>query len=164
MTAAQKKNVERFKKAAAEAKKLRAKNPKLTQAEAVKKAFATLYGTAKKAAPKKTVKKKAAPKKVAKKKIGAHKDTRSHNVNIRVVSGVKELSTVRHNINTVLANLISERSKLKQAIVFSGKLGEPYYTAEEKKLMRKKITLLNKQILAIKKIAKEEEKAQKYWQ
>jgi len=88
MTAAQKKNVERFKKAAAEAKKLRAKNPKLTQAEAVKKAFATLYGTAKKAAPKKTVKKKAAPKKVAKKKIGAHKDTRSHNVNIRVVSGV----------------------------------------------------------------------------
>jgi hypothetical protein len=89
MTAAQKKNVERFKKAAAEAKKLRAKNPKLSQAEAVKKAFATLYGTAKKAAPKKTVKKKAAPKKVAKKKIGAHKDTRSHNVNIRVVSGVK---------------------------------------------------------------------------
>jgi len=96
--------------------------------------------------------------------FGNHKDTRSHNVNIRVVSGVKELSTVRHNINTVLANLISERSKLKQAIVFSGKLGEPYYTAEEKKLMRKKITLLNKQILAIKKIAKEEEKAQKYWQ
>ena len=42
MTPAQKKNVARFKAAAAEAKKIRAKDPKITQAEAVKKAFAKL--------------------------------------------------------------------------------------------------------------------------
>jgi hypothetical protein len=70
MTAKQKANQLRFKKVAAEAKKLRSKNPKLTQAQAVKKVYANL--------------KKG-------KKLGeAHKDTKSHNVNIRVVSGVKK--------------------------------------------------------------------------
>lgn len=86
MTPAQKKNVARFKAAAAEAKKIRAKDPKLTQAEAVKKAFAKLYGV-KKTATKKTV----AKKKPTRKKVGEyHKDQKSHNVNIRVVSGVKK--------------------------------------------------------------------------
>ena len=86
MTPAQKKNVARFKAAAAEAKKIRAKDPKLSQAEAVKKAFAKLYGV------KKTATKKAfAKKKTATKKVGEyHKDQKSHNVNIRVVSGVKK--------------------------------------------------------------------------
>lgn len=79
MTAAQKNNVERFKKATAEAQKLRSKDPNLTQAQAVKKAFAILYGVAKKTAAKKPVKKMS----------GSHKDTKSHNVNIRVMSGVK---------------------------------------------------------------------------
>jgi len=64
MTAKQKANQLRFKKVVAEAKKLRAKNPKLTQAQAVKKAWAV--------------------------KKGVHKDTKSHNVNIKVVSGVKK--------------------------------------------------------------------------
>jgi hypothetical protein len=69
MTAKQKANQLRFKKVAAEAKKLRSKNPKLTQAQAVKKVYANL--------------KKG-------KKLGeTHKDTKSHNVNIRVVSGNK---------------------------------------------------------------------------
>lgn len=86
MTPAQRKNVARFKAAAAEAKKIRAKDPKLTQAEAVKKAFAKLYGV-KKTATKKTV----AKKKPTRKKVGEyHKDQKSHNVNIRVVSGVKK--------------------------------------------------------------------------
>ncbi len=86
MTPAQKKNVARFKAAAAEAKKIRAKDPKITQAEAVKKAFAKLYGV------KKTVAKKTVAKnKPARKKVGEyHKDQKSHNVNIRVVSGVKK--------------------------------------------------------------------------
>jgi len=53
----------------------------------------------KKAAPKK-VAKKAAPKKVArkvvkkaapKKSVSLHKDTKSHNVNIRVISGLKDI-------------------------------------------------------------------------
>ena len=65
---------------------------------------------AKKAAPKK-VAKKAAPKKAAKKKhtkygkvkahtrrvAGVHKDTKSHNVNIRVVSGFEKISFTRIN-------------------------------------------------------------------
>jgi len=77
MTLAQKKNVERFKKAAAEAKKLRAKNKNLTQAQAMKKAFQMISRTnpAKKAA--------------------THKDTKSHNVNIRVVSGTSVKSKVK---------------------------------------------------------------------
>lgn len=69
MTAAQKANRLRFKAAAAAAKKLRAKNPKLTQAQAVKAAWATMS------------------KKVSGTKT--HKDTKSHNVNIKVVSGIK---------------------------------------------------------------------------
>lgn len=48
MTAKQRANRERFKKAIAEAAKIRAKNPKLTQAEAVKKAWATIYKSPKK--------------------------------------------------------------------------------------------------------------------
>lgn len=80
MTPAQKKNVARFKAAAAEAKKIRAKDPKLSQAEAVKKAYAKLYGTTSSA-------KKKAPATAA---ASRHKDTRSHNVNIRVMSGMKK--------------------------------------------------------------------------
>lgn len=43
MTAKQRANRERFKKVVAEAKKLRQKNPKLTQAQAVKQAWAISY-------------------------------------------------------------------------------------------------------------------------
>jgi hypothetical protein len=85
MTAAQKINAERFKKAIAEAKKLRKKNPKLTQAQAVKQAWAILYKTGKVAGTKKTATKKTAKKKAKTKSY--HKDTKSHNVNIRVMSG-----------------------------------------------------------------------------
>ena len=126
MTAKQKANRERFKKVVAEAKKLRKKNPKLTQAQAVKQAWAIqiskekknpvnrvkkyiqeakegikrgYYGTEYKkkgkkvgAVKKKTVKKKAKPTKVKAKKAKAsgemHTDTKSHNVNIRVMSGI----------------------------------------------------------------------------
>lgn len=71
MTAKQKANKERFKKVVAEAAKLRKKNPKLTQAQAVKQAWAISYGK--------------------KRKVGeTHTDTKSHNVNIRVVSGTKK--------------------------------------------------------------------------
>jgi DNA repair protein RadC len=47
MTAAQKANQQRFKKVVAEAKKLRAKDKKLTQAQAVKKAWAMIKGVKK---------------------------------------------------------------------------------------------------------------------
>lgn len=94
MTAKQKANRERFKKVVAEAKKLRKKNPKLTQAQAVKQAWAIMYS--KKRAVVGAVKKKAAQKKAKLTKVKAkkgktsgemHTDTKSHNVNIRVMSG-----------------------------------------------------------------------------
>lgn len=72
MTAAQRASRARFKAAVAEAKKLRAKNPRLSQAQAVKQAWAILYSKGRRVGAQ-----------------GSHKDTRSHNVNIRVVSGVK---------------------------------------------------------------------------
>jgi hypothetical protein len=51
---------------------------------------ATVSGIKKKAAPKKVVK-KAAPKKVVRKKATSiHKDSKSHNVRINVVSGVEK--------------------------------------------------------------------------
>jgi len=115
MTAKQKAAREKFKKVVAEAAKLRKKNPSLTQAQAVKQAFAISYSKGgqtkkvgavkKKAAPKNSVpkkaspKKKAAPKKVASKRItDIHKDSKSHNVNIRVVSGVKQIGNVKFYI------------------------------------------------------------------
>lgn len=110
MTAKQKAAREKFKKVVAEAAKLRKKNPSLTQAQAVKQAFAISYSkagkskvgaTEKKSAPKKAAlkktapKKKAAPKKTASKRItDIHKDSKSHNVNIKVVSGVKKIGAL----------------------------------------------------------------------
>ena len=92
MTAKQKAARANFKKAVTEAQKLRKSNPKLTQAQALKQAFAAnkkVGAVKKKSAPKKAALKKAAPKKVASKRItDIHKDSKSHNVNIRVVSGL----------------------------------------------------------------------------
>jgi len=79
MTAKQRAARAKFKAVVAEAKKLRKKNPKLTQAQAVKQAFAISYG-------KKRAKVGAAKK--SKPTSDMHKDTKSHNVNIRVMSGM----------------------------------------------------------------------------
>jgi len=100
MTAAQKAAREKFKKAVTDAQKLRKNNPKLTQAQALKQAFAAnkkVGAVKKKTATKKEVapKKKAAPKKVASKRItDIHKDSKSHNVNIKVVSGIKKIGAL----------------------------------------------------------------------
>ena len=73
MTAKQRAARAKFKAVVKEASKLRKKNPKLTQAQAVKQAWAISYSKEGKG-----------------KKLGEyHKDTKSHNVNIRVVSGIK---------------------------------------------------------------------------
>lgn len=109
MTAKQKANRERFKKVVAEAKKLRAKNKKLTQSEAVKQAWAIMYKKpGKKVGATKIVQKgQGKNAKVTKvlqqvrtkkgqfkgyKRIAGerHTDTKSHNVNIRVVSGFSQ--------------------------------------------------------------------------
>ena len=68
MTAAQKENIKRFKAVQAEAKKLKAKNKKLTHQEAVKQAWAIIYSKQRKAAPKKAAKKVGAVKKKAERK------------------------------------------------------------------------------------------------
>ena len=95
MTAKQRAARAKFKAVVAEAKKLRKKNPKLTQAQAVKQAFDISYskqrsgkkvGAAKKSAPKKKATRVKAKKS---RSTEMHTDTKSHNVNIKVVSGVK---------------------------------------------------------------------------
>lgn len=124
MTAAQTKARARFKAAVQEAGKLRKKNPKLSQADAVKKAWAILYGKArtgkKVGAPaKKTVRKpaakKAAPvKKCAPKKPATHSDSKSHNVNIRVMSGILKtyivLFDTGQNFETVKIQAVDMRA------------------------------------------------------
>ena len=103
MTAKQKANRERFKKVVAEAKKLRKKNPKLTQAQAVKQAWAIMYSKKRSKAVEIGKAKKAAPTKVKAKKSKRtsemHTDTKSHNVNIRVMSGIDDqMSAIRNNL------------------------------------------------------------------
>ena len=86
MSAAQKQAQANFKKAIAYRKKTGC---------SLKEAFAHVKGskvTGVKKVTKKVTKKKAAPKKKAAKKkaISTHKDTKSHNVNIRVMSGTEK--------------------------------------------------------------------------
>ena len=111
MTAKQKAARIKFKKVVAEATKLRKKNPKLTQAEAVKKAWAMEKkvgaikiiekGESKNAKPKATSQQVRTKKGTFKglKKVGAtdksHKDTKSHNVNIRVMSGLFDTTVIK---------------------------------------------------------------------
>jgi len=95
MTDAQKKSRARFKAAVSEAAKLRKKNPRLSQAEAVKQAWAILYGKAKTSKKISGPAKKKTTKKVTRKKAGdRHTDTRSHNVNIRVMSGTRRVGAL----------------------------------------------------------------------
>jgi hypothetical protein len=149
MTAKQKAARANFKKAVTDAQKLRKINPKLTQAQALKQAFAAnkkvgavkkkstpkkkaapKKAESKKAAPKKAALKKAAPKKVATKRItDIHKDSKSHNVNIRVLSGIKSqnkkilknISIAEDELYDVEIDIINERLDLKNAIISKDK-------------------------------------------
>lgn len=120
MAAKKSKLYSHFKAVQAEAKKLRAKNKKLSQAQAVKQAWAIMRSQGKVGATlliEKGESKRTKPKNVIQitrtkggqfKKVravgavpGKHKDTRSHNVNIRVVSGVEniELTRINNDVN-----------------------------------------------------------------
>lgn len=130
----QKQNIERFKWVQAEAKKLKAKNKKLTHIEAVKQAWAIWYtkhpaakktakkagkkvGAVKKKSAKKAVKKvaKKAVKKSAPKKKGTsvHTDRNSHNVRIHIISGltvdrsksIKRISELNNELSHAIDNL-----------------------------------------------------------
>ena len=101
MTAKQRAARAKFKAIVKEASKLRKKNPKLTQAQAVKQAWAISYGK------KVGATKKSATKVKAKKRSNTeqHTDTKSHNVNIKVVSGIKKpkIKNVDKRINGYVA-------------------------------------------------------------
>jgi len=106
MTAKQKAARAKFKAIVKEASKLRKKNPKLTQAQAVKQAWAISYSKKRArvgAVKKKAAKKKAATKVKAKKSRSTemHTDTKSHNVNIRVISGI---GAIKRSAETLLKN------------------------------------------------------------
>lgn len=138
----QKQNIERFKWIQAEAKKLKAKNKNLSHIEAVKQAWAIWYTkhpaakktakkagkkvgavkkkAAKKSAPKKKAVKKSAPKKKAAKKAApkkkaasVHTDKNSHNVRIRIVSGlsvdrsksIKRISELNNELSSAIDHL-----------------------------------------------------------
>jgi hypothetical protein len=101
MTVKQKAARAKFKMAIAETKKLRAKNPKLSQAQALKQAFAILYGKSatKKvgAVKKKTAVKKAAPKKkAAVKKAAPKKKTAAKKISEKAI--LNKIHTVKKNV------------------------------------------------------------------
>lgn len=175
MTAKQRQARAKFKAAIKEAGKLRKKNPKLTQAEAVKQAWAILYSKERKdkkigyskereklhknatAWLKKrkkldankskkdrvslayqqapfgrpgvgAIKKKSATKVKAKKgkSTEMHTDTKSHNVNIRVISGFSgNIYSVRDNIEKDIKNYNYSIERIKNSL--------PSMTSGEKK-------------------------------
>jgi len=103
MTVKQKAARTKFKMAIAETKKLRAKNPKLSQAQALKQAFAILYGkdkTVKKvgSVKKKSAVKKAAPKKIAAvKKAAPKKRTATKKISEKAI--LNKIHTVKKNVD-----------------------------------------------------------------
>ena len=191
MTAKQRQARAKFKAAIKEAGKLRKKNPKLTQAEAVKQAWAILYSKEKKGEKigyskereklhknatawlkkrkkldsdksKKdrvslayqqapfgrpgvgAIKKKSATKVKAKKgkSTEMHTDTKSHNVNIRVVSGI--------NTNTI--------QEIKRILELEEKWKKVLFILEGQKKVEKNFTnkkLLSRDIMKVKNVIKD---------
>lgn len=157
MTAKQKQNIARFKRVVAEAKKLRKKNPSLNQPQAVKQAWAILYKSKKVGATKIIEKGEKKNAKVTttlqrvrsgkgtfkgyKRVAGStHKDTKSHNVNIRVVSGI-DMYKIRDMIENEIKN------NLKMLEIFKT---YPFSSVSIKKISIKRvksnIVILKKQL------------------
>lgn len=118
MTAKQRQARAKFKAVVKEASKLRKKNPKLTQAQAVKQAWAISYSKERKGEKLGAVKKKSATKVKAKKSKSTemHTDTKSHNVNIRVMSGIgaiksSGIKTLQKKFGILAAKKLVKRKK-----------------------------------------------------
>ena len=128
MTAKQRQARARFKKVVQEASKLRKKNKKLTQAQAVKQAWAIQYSKEGKSRVGKVQKTKVKAKR-SKKSGEMHTDTKSHNVNIRVVSGVvgKHFKTYKIYKKHIIDYEITPSGK-KWYIVSGGYANVPFYT------------------------------------
>ena len=134
MTAKQKAARAKFKAVVKEASKLRKKNPKMTQAQAVKQAWAISYS--KKRSGVGAVKKKSAAKVKAKKSRSTemHTDTKSHNVNIRVISGIDDqLTTIRNNLEKSIDYYMQRIAQIQNAY---GRL-DPADKVTAKKIIRR---------------------------
>jgi len=161
MTAKQKAARARFKAVVAEAKKLRKKNPKLTQAQAVKQAWAISYTKQRSGKKLGAVKKKSATKikaKKSKRTSEMHTDTKSHNVNIRVMSGIDK-TNIHHvlQLKHLTNNLTVAQYHLKKAIE-SKKLAKDtqgkIYFARMADRLRDEIKATKKQITIQKRLIK----------
>jgi hypothetical protein len=140
MTAKQRQARAKFKAVVKEAAKLRKKNPKLTQAQAVKQAFAISYSKERKGEKLGAVKKKSATRVKATKRKGTemHTDTKSHNVNIRVVSGI----------------IPNQKEELEKYIRVYGRLMAEKLAAktmQEKKVINRALKITKSIILSLKK-------------
>lgn len=140
MTAKQRQARAKFKAVVKEASKLRKKNPKLTQAQAVKQAWAISYSKKSKGTKLGAVKKKSATRVKAKKgkSTEMHTDTKSHNVNIRVVSGI----------------IPNQKEELEKYIRVYGRLMAEKLAAktmQEKKVINRALKITKSIILSLKK-------------
>lgn len=140
MTAKQRQARAKFKAVVKEASKLRKKNPKLTQAQAVKQAWAISYSKKSKGTKMGAVKKKSATRVKAKKgkSTEMHTDTKSHNVNIRVVSGI----------------IPNQKEELEKYIRVYGRLMAEKLAAktmQEKKVINRALKITKSIILSLKK-------------
>lgn len=189
MTAKQRAARAKFKAVVKEASKLRKKNPKLTQAQAVKQAFAISYEKDRRN-PIKRIKKAVTDyvskakedfkkgyygeeygKKSRRKKVGAaptkvkakkskrtsemHTDTKSHNVNIRVVSGIdndvmQKYHSVVKNING-LENALLRNKETAKKFQYKTPFWKQYFATQNKKI-KKYITELKKHKAELKKL------------
>lgn len=143
MTAKQRQARAKFKAVVKEAAKLRKKNPKLTQAQAVKQAFAISYSKERKGEKLGAVKKKSATKVKATKRKGTemHTDTKSHNVNIRVVSGIDDqMSAIRNNLEKSIDYYMQMIAKIQNAF---GRLN-PNEKVQAKKIIKRYKTTITK--------------------
>lgn len=127
----------RLKEITAKAKKLYASGKFKKWTDAIKQASKSI-GSVKKAAPKKkaATKKKAAPKKKVARNYGSHKDTKSHNVNIKVVSGVNNkdeaIKRIQQNNKGIEINLLLIEK-------YKGIINKKETTAFTKRLYKKQI-------------------------
>jgi hypothetical protein len=149
MTAKQKAARAKFKAIVKEAGLLRKKNPKLTQAQAVKQAWAISYN--KKRSGNKVGATKIKAKK-SKKTSEMHTDTKSHNVRISVMSGNPE------------GNIYKVRDQLEKDIVFfqnqisNWKKENINNNSFVSKIAKSKILQFKKVIFGLKKQLKEQNK------
>jgi hypothetical protein len=165
MTAKQRAARAKFKAVVAEAKKLRKKNPKLTQAQAVKQAWAMSYS--KKNNKVGAVKKKTAIKKNSATKVKAkkgkktsemHTDTKSHNVNIRVISGLDKINThhvkeLQHLTNSLSIAQYHLKKAMDQRKASRDKDAKNYFNKLAFRF-RDEIQAIKKQISIVKKLIK----------